>query len=52
MRNTLQEQIQTLQISNKYGEVVIIDSWDQNRVVIDVRVTVELPNQGQGPETA
>lgn len=33
-----------LQISNKYGEVVI-DSWDQNQIVIDVKVTVELPNR-------
>lgn len=33
-----------LQISNKYGDV-IIDSWDQNQVVIDVLVTVELPNR-------
>lgn len=34
----------TLDISNKYGDV-IIDSWDQNQVVIDVKVTVEMPNQ-------
>lgn len=34
----------TLNISNKYGDVVI-DSWDQNEVVIDVKVTVEMPNQ-------
>ena len=34
----------TLQISNKYGEVNI-DSWDEDQVVIDVKVTVELPNR-------
>ncbi len=34
----------TLDISNKYGDVVI-ESWDQNQVVIDVKVTVELPNR-------
>lgn len=34
----------TLQISNKYGDV-IIDSWDQNQVVIDVKVTVELSSR-------
>lgn len=33
-----------LQISNKYGDV-IIDSWDQDQIVIDVKVTVELPNR-------
>jgi hypothetical protein len=34
----------TLEINNKYGDVVI-DSWDQDKVVIDVKVTVEMPNQ-------
>lgn len=34
----------TLQISNRYGDV-IIDSWDQDQVVIDVKVTVEMPNR-------
>src|SRR5512146_2309879 len=34
----------TLEINNKYGDVTI-DSWDQNKVVIDVKVTVEMPNQ-------
>lgn len=34
----------TLQISNKYGDV-IINSWDKNQIVIDVKVTVELPNR-------
>jgi hypothetical protein len=33
-----------LQISNKYGDVVV-NSWDKNQVVIDVKVTVELPNR-------
>lgn len=34
----------TLQISNKYGDV-IINSWDKDQIVIDVKVTVELPNR-------
>jgi len=34
----------TLDISNRYGDVVI-QSWDNNQVVIDVKVTVELPNR-------
>jgi hypothetical protein len=34
----------TLDINNRYGDVVI-ESWDQNRVVIDVKVTVEVPNK-------
>jgi len=34
----------TLEISNRYGDVVI-ESWDKNQVVIDVKVTVELPNK-------
>lgn len=34
----------TLQISNKYGDV-IVDSWDQDQIVIDVKVTVELPSR-------
>jgi hypothetical protein len=33
-----------LDINNKYGDVVI-QSWDKDQVVIDVKVTVELPNQ-------
>lgn len=33
----------TLEISNKYGDVNI-ESWDKDQVVIDVKVTVELPN--------
>lgn len=33
-----------LDISNRYGDVVI-QSWDKDQVVIDVKVTVELPNQ-------
>jgi hypothetical protein len=38
-----------LQISNRYGDV-IIDSWDQNQVVIDVKVTVEMPNRDRAQE--
>jgi hypothetical protein len=34
----------TLDINNKYGDVVI-ESWDKDQVVIDVKVTVELPNK-------
>lgn len=34
----------TLQLINKYGDVVI-NSWDKNQIVIDVKVTVELPNR-------
>jgi hypothetical protein len=34
----------TLNITNKYGEV-IIDSWDQDQIVIDVKVSVEMPNR-------
>jgi hypothetical protein len=34
----------TLQINNRYGDVTI-DSWDQKEVIIDVKVTVELPNR-------
>jgi hypothetical protein len=34
----------TLDISNRYGDVVI-QSWDKDQVVIDVKVTVELPNK-------
>lgn len=34
----------TLDINNKYGDVVI-ESWDKDQVVIDVKITVELPNQ-------
>jgi hypothetical protein len=34
----------TLDISNKYGDVVV-DTWDKNQVVIDVKVTVEMPNK-------
>ncbi len=34
----------TLEISNRYGEVVI-QSWDNNQIVIDVIVTVESPNR-------
>ena len=34
----------TLDINNKYGDVVI-QSWDNDQIVIDVKITVELPNQ-------
>ncbi|TAL61865.1 MAG: hypothetical protein EPN88_14275 [Bacteroidetes bacterium] len=34
----------TLEISNRYGDVVI-QSWDKDQVVIDVKVTVELSNK-------
>src|SRR5512133_3708808 len=33
-----------LNINNRYGEVVI-ESWDKPQIVIDVKVTVEMPNQ-------
>ncbi len=34
----------TLDITNKYGDVNI-DTWDQDKIVIDVKVTVELPSR-------
>jgi hypothetical protein len=34
----------TLEINNRYGDVVVA-SWDKNQIVIDVKVTVELPNK-------
>ena len=34
----------TLEISNRYGDVVI-ESWDKDQVVIDVKVTLEMPNR-------
>jgi hypothetical protein len=34
----------TLDISNRYGDVSI-QSWDKDQVVIDVKVTVEMPNR-------
>jgi hypothetical protein len=34
----------TLDISNKYGDV-IITGWNNNQVVIDVKVTVDVPGQ-------
>jgi hypothetical protein len=34
----------TLDISNRYGDVVI-QSWEKDQVVIDVKVTVELPSR-------
>ncbi|HUX97134.1 MAG TPA: hypothetical protein VMV47_15475 [Bacteroidales bacterium] len=34
----------TLEINNRYGDVAIT-SWDKNQIVIDVKVTVELPNR-------
>ncbi len=34
----------TLNISNRYGDVVI-ESWDKDQIVIDIKVTVEMPNK-------
>ena len=34
----------TLDISNKYGDVTI-QGWDKDQVVIDVKVTVDMPNR-------
>jgi hypothetical protein len=34
----------TLDINNRYGDVVI-ESWDKDQVVIDVKVTVDVPNR-------
>jgi hypothetical protein len=34
----------TLDISNRYGDVVI-QSWDKDQIVIDVKVTLEMPNR-------
>lgn len=34
----------TLQINNKYGDV-LITSWDNDQIVIDVKVTVEMPSR-------
>jgi hypothetical protein len=34
----------TLDISNRYGDV-IIQNWDKEQVVIDVKVTLEFPNK-------
>jgi hypothetical protein len=34
----------SLEISNRYGDV-IIQSWDKDQIVIDVKVTVEMPNR-------
>ena len=34
----------TMEINNRYGEVNI-SSWDKNQIVIDVKVTVDLPNK-------
>jgi hypothetical protein len=33
----------TLEISNKYGDVVI-ESWNKDQIIIDVKVTVEMSN--------
>jgi hypothetical protein len=33
-----------LEINNRYGDVIIA-SWDNNQIVIDVKVTVELPSK-------
>jgi len=34
----------TLEINNRYGDVAVT-SWNQNQIVIDVKITVELPNK-------
>jgi hypothetical protein len=34
----------TLEISNRYGDVMI-ESWDKDQIVIDVKVTVEMSNK-------
>jgi hypothetical protein len=34
----------TLDISNRYGDVVV-QNWDKNQIVIDVLITVEMPNK-------
>ncbi len=34
----------TLEISNKYGDV-IVQNWDKDQVVIDVKVTVDMPDK-------
>jgi hypothetical protein len=34
----------TLDLNNKYGDVTI-ESWDKNQIVIDVKVTVDIPNK-------
>lgn len=34
----------SLDISNKYGDV-IIESWDKDQILIDVKVTVDMPNK-------
>ncbi len=34
----------TLNISNRYGDVVV-ETWDKNQVVIDVKVTIDMPNR-------
>jgi hypothetical protein len=34
----------TLGINNKYGDVVV-ESWTNNQIVIDVKITVELPDK-------
>ena len=36
----------TLDINNRYGNV-IIQSWDKDQVVIDVKVTVALPDRSR-----
>ena len=39
----------TLDINNRYGNV-IVETSDQNQITIDVKVTVELTQQGSRPE--
>jgi hypothetical protein len=36
----------TLDISNRYGDVVV-ENWDKDQIVIDVKVTLELPDKSK-----
>jgi hypothetical protein len=36
----------TLEINNRYGDVSV-ESWDKDQVVIDVKITVELPDRSR-----
>ena len=40
----------TLDINSKYGNVVI-ESWNENRIVIDVKITVNMPNKDRAEQT-
>ena len=43
-RSIQQDPNTTLDISNRYGDVVV-ETSDQNQIVVDVKVTVEYPNK-------